>query len=362
MVRTIKQDGITKLLIDLDVTPEYEVKPHLIGTPTSKQRGAYIPGFHRMEYRLPGGDTLRIIAKDNQIDAPQLLLETHDPHLISNLPSNHSSSLVVSTINQIRQYWVRSLRYGTEVELTDAQLKKRQICLDTIEQLKTLLGRERSLRTQDLKEQELLRNDIIELLEEARHQNRLISDSIITSEGQFNQIFYTTTYQYAQEYDFNQYNQISRRDQLNFSSHNTKSNRVINSVLRELFKEYTLRSSDIKRINDYFCNENNLPTVNRESLENLLSSIISTRKDKTFLANFIQYKYPEIVAAHKRVEKTKRKEKILWDSTIHGIDTKDKVDDLLLTLCNHYNIAPPSNILNIKGNRFESVGQFFQKR
>jgi cAMP phosphodiesterase len=88
-------NGHVQALIPLKLKPNiHEACASITGDET------VLYGHYTMEYLLPKGDKLRIIANHNQKTA-QLILLTHDASLIQQLPGARPSSLIANAISQI---------------------------------------------------------------------------------------------------------------------------------------------------------------------------------------------------------------------------------------------------------------------
>lgn len=208
---TIKNNR--RVLIPLEVKPSHQEIPSFTSTITSHQAGTLLIGHYSMDYRLPGGDFLRLLANHDQ-KTVQILLLTSQPEKLKNLPGKRPSSLIAQTISTINRYCILSESYSKPK--TTAQQRKFEIAQESIHQLSTLLRHERSLLASDWEGQETLRRDVISIIETCRDKNRLIAINPTLSEGALGNILYES-HQAAQHYEFNRVFPVSRIDQLDFS-------------------------------------------------------------------------------------------------------------------------------------------------
>jgi hypothetical protein len=367
MVRTVNVSGVTKSIVNLSVSPKvYQISPNIIG------QGSAMYGFHRIEYEMPNGDCLRFIADDKVSKRVKIQLETKDCELIKSLPSKRATSLVTNVLSQLNDYQIRLQRYGT---LTPLQSQKKTILDELQENLKPLLGRERALIESDITGQELLRNDIIELIERARDANRQACDSLSRSEGQLGKLFYETGQDYTKHYNFNQTIRIDKKDQLNFSTIKTSHLEIENSELRQLIDTHLaptnkkLSNQSIQCINEYFASDSVFPPYNKSALDHLFSydsgfyshqhSPVFDRQSKNVFLKSLGQHYDKIRVKHVKDSSTKAANTILWDSHFHVGDDKEKLDETLITLCNYYQLSIPSQLNHLQGNRLRQFNQFF---
>lgn len=209
-------DGRLQTIVPLQVKPfEHKEVPTVIGSAISKEAGTVLYGYYSMDYLLPGGDRLRLFANHNK-HTLQLLLLTHSPEKINQLPGKRPSSLVADTIEQLNRYCIRSASYARP--RTVAQLNKYKLADDCIKKLQILLDQERKLTADDWAGQERLRRRLINLLEKCRDNNRLLAINPVISEGKLGQILYDCS-KAAEHYEFNRVHPVSRIDQLDFSTH-----------------------------------------------------------------------------------------------------------------------------------------------
>lgn len=207
-------DGHTQALIPLTIKPHsHKAVPSITGNALSSEAGTVLYGHYNMEYLLPHGDKLRLIANHNE-KTVQMMLFTHSPELIKLLPGERRSSLVADMINRIRRYQLRSESY--QKPLTPAQEKKRELATECIKSLSTLLTLERALDCQDYKGHEELRRSVIALIEECRDGNRLIANNPVVSEGFLGSLLYDAQKE-AQHFTFNRMHKVSSQDQMDFS-------------------------------------------------------------------------------------------------------------------------------------------------
>ncbi|STX51875.1 membrane protein [Legionella busanensis] len=200
--------------IALQVRPlNHGVGATFIGSVNGAQAGTVIYGYYNMDYRLPNGDYLRIIANHNK-SIPQILLFTHDPEKLKQLPGGRPASLIAECMRQLNSYLSRSNSYAKPRHLH--QEKKYQFAKQCLLSLTELLKEERNLSNHDWSGQEKLRTQVISLIEHCRNQNRLLANTPIVSEGYLGSILYKAK-QTAQHYQFNRVFPVSRIDQLDFT-------------------------------------------------------------------------------------------------------------------------------------------------
>lgn len=201
-------------VIPLQVKPfSHQEVPTLTGSAISDEAGTVLYGHYSMDYDLPGGDKLRLIANHNK-SFVQLFLLTHDPEKLRNLPGKRPSSLVANTIASLNRYLIRSDSYAKP--RSDAQEAKYEATRDAIQSLTLLLEEEREALAHNWSKQERLRTKVIHILEKCRDKNRLIANNPVLSEGVLGNLLYNTK-QNVQHYEFNRVHPVSKLDQLDFS-------------------------------------------------------------------------------------------------------------------------------------------------
>lgn len=207
-------EGQIQVIIPLRIKPHKQKStPSIIGSAFSYEAGTVLYGNYNMEYLLPDGDRLRLIANHNK-KSVQLMLFTHDTELLKFLPGEHDSSLVANIINQVNRYRIRSDSY--KKPLSPEQQSKLAISMRCINSLRKLLKKERRLEIQDYHGKEALRREIITIIEQCRDDNRMIANNPIVSEGTLGSILYDA-HKTAQHYQFNRVYAVSREDQMDFS-------------------------------------------------------------------------------------------------------------------------------------------------
>ncbi len=212
-------NGHTQVLIPLQIKPHsHKAMPTITGSAFSDEAGTVLYGLYNMEYLLPGGDRIRLIANHNQ-KTVQLMLFTHDPQLLKLLPGERPSSLVADTINKIHRYRIRSESY--KKPLSQAQQEKLQLAKECINSLTLLLKKERRLKSHDHIGHEALRREVISIIELCRDGNRMLANSPIVSEGTFGYLLYDA-HKVAQHYQFNRMYAVSRQDQMDFTKITSK--------------------------------------------------------------------------------------------------------------------------------------------
>ncbi|ARB90911.1 hypothetical protein [Legionella longbeachae] len=210
----VTTNGHTQIIVPLTIMPHrHQALPTLTGSPFSYEAGTVLYGHYNMEYLLPGGDILRLIANHNQ-KTVQLMLFTHQPDLIQLLPGDRPSSLVANVISKIHRYCIRSASYNHP--LTPIQEQKLKLANECIGSLKKLLKKERRLNNQDHEGHETLRRKVIEIVGLCSGQNRLLATSPLISEGYLGNVLYEA-HKTAQHYSFNRVYPVSRQDQMDFS-------------------------------------------------------------------------------------------------------------------------------------------------
>ncbi|KTD11092.1 coiled-coil protein [Legionella gratiana] len=210
----VTTNGHTQVIVPLTIMPHrHQALPTLTGSPFSYEAGTVLYGHYNMEYLLPGGDLLRLIANHDQ-KTVQLMLFTHQPDLIQLLPGDRPSSLVANVLSKIHRYCIRSASYNQP--LTPIQEQKLKLANECIDSLKKLLKKERRLNSQDHEGLEVLRRKVIEIVGKCSDQNRLLATSPLISEGFFGNVLYEA-HKTAQHYSFNRVYSVSRQDQMDFS-------------------------------------------------------------------------------------------------------------------------------------------------
>ncbi|KTD64867.1 hypothetical protein [Legionella spiritensis] len=207
-------DGGKHLVVPLGIKPyKHQEIPSVTGSAISIQAGTVLYGYYNMDYRLPDGDLLRLLANHDK-KTVQIILLTGDPEKLKKLPGQRTSSLAANAIASLNRYCIRSESYSKP--RTEAQLAKFQLVNQTIRSLSKLLARERRLAPNDWAGQEALRHEVLTLIEQCRDQNRLVSVNPIISEGSLGTMLYEAR-QAAQHYEFNRVYPVSRIDQLDFT-------------------------------------------------------------------------------------------------------------------------------------------------
>ncbi|WP_454784072.1 hypothetical protein [Legionella sp. WA2024007413] len=210
----VTSKGHTQLIVPLAITPfSHQALPTITGSLFSNEAGAVLYGHYNMEYLLPGGDRLRLIANHNK-KTVQLMLFTYKSEVIQLLPGDRPCSLVANVISKVHRYRVRSESYSQP--LSSVQEKKLQLANECINALKKLLKTERRLASQDHEGQEALRKQVIKIIGHCSNQNRLLAISPLISEGILGNLLYEA-HKTAQHYSFNRVYAVSRLDQMDFS-------------------------------------------------------------------------------------------------------------------------------------------------
>lgn len=255
----INTDGHTQLVIRLRIKPYHHQTRHtLTGSALSPNAGAVLYGHYDMEYLLPHGDKLHLIANHDK-KTVQLLLFTHDAELIKLLPGPSPSSLVAAVLSTLNLYRLKASSY--KPPLTLAQQQKLQVANTGIAKLSCLLTKERSLAEQDYQQQEALRQSVITIIVECQNNNRLIADNPTISEGHLGSLLYDA-YKIAQHYEFNRVYPTSYQDQMDFHQakdlhkmimwdselHLDNSPEALDNTLRVLCDYYQL--TPIKELNN----------------------------------------------------------------------------------------------------------------
>jgi hypothetical protein len=214
MTDFVTTNGHTQVIIPLQIKPySHKAMPTLTGSALSNEAGTVVYGLYNMEYLLPGGDRLRLIANHNK-KTVQLMLFTHDPELLKSLPGARPSSLVADMIRRIQLYRLRSESYKQPLSL--AQHEKLRLANECINSLCPLLIKERQLAPHNSIGQEALRREVLSVIELCRDGNRMLADNPIVSEGSFGSLLYDS-YKAAQLYHFNKAFAVSRQDQMDFT-------------------------------------------------------------------------------------------------------------------------------------------------
>lgn len=216
-------NGHVQLVIPLQTAPLYTPTPTITGGLFSEEAGTVLYGHYTMEYRLPGGDKLRLIANHNK-KSVQIMLLTHDANILKLLPGERASSLVAETIRRLYHYVIRSNNYTRP--LSFEQEEKLALVNQSILSLNALLPQERSLQSDDFQGQEELRKKVLAILDECDHGNRLVAIKPTVSEGTLGYILYDA-YQTALHFHFNRVYAVSSQDQMDFSEvkNNTSSDK-----------------------------------------------------------------------------------------------------------------------------------------
>ncbi|MDX1836671.1 hypothetical protein DIZ81_00370 [Legionella taurinensis] len=207
-------DGTPREVIPLQIKPAaHQEIPSITGSIISPEAGAMLYGYYSMDYRLPGGDMLRLLANHNQ-KTVQILLLTGDAQKLKQLPGTRQASLVANAIASIHRYCIRSESYSKP--RTAAQLAKFNLAKKTIQRLSRLLPAERAVPVGDWAAYEALRHQVITLIEACRAENRLLTTNPVLSEGWLETILYEAR-QEAQHFELNRVFPVSRLDQLDFT-------------------------------------------------------------------------------------------------------------------------------------------------
>lgn len=209
----VKLNEQRQAIFPLHVQPRSNSMPSITGSAVSKQAGTVLHGHYTMDYELPGGDRLRLLANHNRSVA-QVFLLTGDPDRLRNLPGKRPSSLVANTIASLNRYRIRSDSYSQP--RSGEQQAKYELARKGIQSLSQLLGSERDLNSTDWADQERLRTKVIAILEKCRDKNRLIANNPVISEGALGELLYDLRQQ-VQHYEFNRVYPVSKLDQLDFS-------------------------------------------------------------------------------------------------------------------------------------------------
>lgn len=214
MAEFFTTDGHTQIMVPLMITPfSHQASPTITGNLFSDEAGAVLYGHYKMEYLLPNGDKLRLIANHDQ-KTVQLMLFTYQTELIKLLPGERLSSLIADLINKVHRYRIRSASYVQP--LTKEQEQKLKIASECIQNLEYLLKDERKLKVLDHVGQEALRRKAISVIEHSRDQNILLANNPLVSEGTLGDCLYNAR-KTAQHYVFNRAYTVSPQDQMDFS-------------------------------------------------------------------------------------------------------------------------------------------------
>jgi len=210
----VKLNEQGQAIVELQVMPGLPpAMPSITGSAMSKQAGTHLPGHFPMDYQLPGGDTLRLIANHNK-SVVQIFLLTHDPEKLRNMPGKRPASLVANTIASLNRYLIRSDSYNEA--RSEEQQAKYDATRKAAQALSAVLGEERNLSSTDWADQERLRSKVIAIVEKCRDKNRLIANNPVISEGALGDLLYDLK-QEIQHYEFNRVYPVSKLDQLDFS-------------------------------------------------------------------------------------------------------------------------------------------------
>lgn len=224
-IETVKNH--TQAVIPLKIIPHnHTATPTITGTAFTRASGTVLYGHYCMEYLLPEGDKLRLIANHDK-KTVQIMLFTHHSDLISLLPGERPSSLVAGVINTIQSYLLRGHRYSKP--LASAQQKKLNHAIKSINQLTRLLAKERELAPSDYKGQEELRRQVILIIEKCRDKNRMLANDPTVSEGTLGVLLFDAK-KIAQHHLFSRIHNVSQQDQMDFS-HIPKNNQSTPQIL-----------------------------------------------------------------------------------------------------------------------------------
>lgn len=200
--------------VSLQVQPHCDSMPSIAGSVVSKQAGALLYGHYNMDYNLPGGDRLRLLANHNK-SMMQIILLTNNAKNLHRMPGKRPSSLIADSIAGLNRYLTRSDAY--KQPRSEEQQAKYDITLKARQEITRLLSRERALSHTDWMAQEALRTDVLAIIETCRDNNRLIANNPVISEGVLGDLLYELR-QSVQHYEFNRVHAVSRLDQLDFSA------------------------------------------------------------------------------------------------------------------------------------------------
>lgn len=209
----------TQIIIPLKISPfNHKQISSITGSAFSQEAGTVLYGYYNMEYLLPHGDRIRLIANHDK-KTVQLMLFTHDPQLLTLLPGDRPSSLVADTIHKVHRYRIRSQSYRHP--LSDEQQQKVKLANECIASLQKLLELERKLSSNDYIGHEVLRRHVIAIIEVCRDGNRRIANNPVVSEGGFGNLLYDA-HKGAQHYQFNRVYAVSHHDQMDFRQTTTQ--------------------------------------------------------------------------------------------------------------------------------------------
>lgn len=207
-------NGQTQVLIPLQIKPySHKAMPTITGSAFSDEAGTVLYGFYNMEYLLPEGDRIRLIANHNK-KTVQLMLFTHNPELLKSLPGNRPSSLVADTISRINRYRIQAESYKQPLNIH--QQEKLKLANECINSLTLLLKKERKLKNHDYIGHEQLRREILSIIDLCRDGNRMLANNPVVSEGTFGSLLYDAL-KAVQQFQFNRAYTVSRQDQMDFS-------------------------------------------------------------------------------------------------------------------------------------------------
>lgn len=207
-------NGHPQIIIPLTITPfSHQASPTITGSLLSNEAGAVLYGHYQMEYLLPQGDRLRLIANHNQ-KTVQLMLFTYQNELLSLLPGRRPASLIAEMISNVHRYRIRSASY--KQPLTMDQEQKLHIANACIKKLEPLLKKERHLNNSDHEGHAVLRRTALAIIEHSRDKNRLLANNPLISEGTLGDCLFAAR-KTAQHYTFNRTYAVSRQDQMDFS-------------------------------------------------------------------------------------------------------------------------------------------------
>lgn len=330
----------TQIIIPLAIKPHsHKAVPTITGNALSDEAGTVLYGHYNMEYLLPNGDRLQLIADHNK-KTVQLLLLTHHPDLIQQMPGERTSSLVAGTISRVRRYLHRVESYVKP--LSEAQESKLRLANECIESLSSLLQTERNLDSQDYTGQEKLRRSVIAIIEECRDENRILANNPVVSEGYLGSTLFDAQKE-AQHFFFNRYHQVSAQDQMDFSIFHT--NKESNQPCFIWDSEIHIGESDaeledaLRTICNYY-NLNpahelvNIPANRFEKLEHYLHQLWLDGKDWfSYLASSKKPSHKtEVYTRHDGLTITQ----IIPYYKFKGIPQKgyDSIDNLVLAISN----------------------------
>lgn len=207
-------NGHTQIIVPLRVTPHsHKAMPTITGSVFSHEAGTVFYGNYNMEYLLPGGDRLRLIANHNK-KTVQLMLFTYNPEFLKTLPGERTSSLVANVINRFNRYKLHAESYKKPI--SPEQQEKISLVYGGMQDLGRLLKKERRLKPYDHMGHEELRRQVIAIIERCQDKNRMIANNPVVSEGSLGYELYNAI-KTAQHYQFNRVFPVSRQDQMDFS-------------------------------------------------------------------------------------------------------------------------------------------------